>query len=77
MQQQRSRYVICDYASYVGCSRETANQLPSSPLMKLQLVLQIIQIKITIFPLGDTDNLQKHSNNHWWEILYLRHWFRT
>jgi hypothetical protein len=61
MQQQCGCYVIHDDTRYIGCSRETANQLPSYPLMQLQLVLQIIQIKKTIFSFSDTDNLQKQT----------------
>jgi hypothetical protein len=57
MQQQCSGHIICKDTGYVGRSRETANQLPSSPLMQLQLVLQIIQIKKAIFSFSDTNNL--------------------
>jgi hypothetical protein len=61
MQQQRSSHIICEDTGYVGRSRETANQLPSGPLMQLQLVLQVIQIKKAIFSFCDTDNLQKQT----------------
>jgi hypothetical protein len=61
MQQQCSGHIICEDTRYVGRRRETANQLPSGPLMQLQLLLQMIQIKKAIFSFGDTNNLQKQT----------------